>query len=125
MPVDRSDWATPIVIVRKKDWGIRICSDFKVFINPVLQCQTYQLHTPEEMFSALANGESYTKLDLARAYKQMKVKEECQPLLTINSHHGLYRYTQPSPFWYYHSTFPVATSYGPGLIGNLQCCLLY
>ena len=51
------------------------------------------LPTPEEMFSALVNGESYTKLDLARAYKQMKVKEECQPVLTINTHRGLYRYT--------------------------------
>ena len=46
------------------------------------------------MFSALANGESYTKLDLARAYKQMKVKHECQPLLTINTHRGLYMYTR-------------------------------
>ena len=94
VPVDRSDWATPIVVVHKKDGGIRICDDFKVSINPVLQSQTYTLPTPEEMFSALANGESYTKLDLARAYKQMKVKEECQPLLTINTHRGLYRYTR-------------------------------
>ena len=46
------------------------------------------------MFSDLANGESYTKLDLTRAYKQMKVKPECQPLLTINTHRGLYRYTR-------------------------------
>ena len=46
------------------------------------------------MFSALANSESYTKLDLARAYKQMKIKVECQPLLTINTHCGLYRYTR-------------------------------
>ena len=38
------------------------------------------------MFSTLANGESYTKLDLARAYKQMKVRKECQPLLTIKIH---------------------------------------
>ena len=67
VPVDRNDWATPIVVVHKKDGGIRIC-DFKVSINPVLQSQTYPLPTPEEMFSVLANGESYTKLDLARAY---------------------------------------------------------
>ena len=94
VPVDRSDWATPIVVVHKKGGGIRICGDFKVSINPVLQSQTYLLPTPEEMVSALANGESYTKLDLARAYKQMKVKLECQPLLTINTHRGLYRYTR-------------------------------
>ena len=32
-PVDRSEWATPIVIVPKNDGGIRICGDFKVTIN--------------------------------------------------------------------------------------------
>ena len=46
------------------------------------------------MFSMLANGESYTKLDLARAYKQMAVKKECQHLLTINTHLGLFKYTR-------------------------------
>ena len=40
VPVDRSDWAAPIVVVHKKDGGIRICGDFKVSINPVLQSQT-------------------------------------------------------------------------------------
>ena len=74
VPVERSDWATLIVVVHKKDGGIRFCGDFKVSINPVLQSHTYPLPTLEKMFSALANGESYTKLDLAREYKQMKVK---------------------------------------------------
>ena len=57
MPVDSSDWAAPIVVVHKKDGGIRICGDFKVSINPVLESQTYPLPTPEKMFSALSNGE--------------------------------------------------------------------
>ena len=46
------------------------------------------------MFSALANGESFTRLDLARAYRQMKVKPECQHLLTSNTHLGLFRHTR-------------------------------
>ena len=65
IPADRSDWATPIVVVRKKDGGIRIRGDFKVSINPFIKQQVYPLPTPEEMFSTLANGESYTKLHLA------------------------------------------------------------
>lgn len=94
IPVDKSEWAAPIVVVHKKDGGIRICGDFKVSINPFLHPQIYPLPTPEEIFSTLANGESYTKLDLARAYKQMEIKEECQSLLTINTHRGLFKYTR-------------------------------
>jgi len=89
--VERNDWVAPIVVVHKRDGGIRICGDFKV---PVLQAQTYPLPTPEETFSTLANGESYTKPDLARAYKQVKVKHDCQSLLTINTHRGLFQYTR-------------------------------
>ena len=72
--VDQSDWAAPIV-VDKKDGGIRICADFKTTINPHLQTKTFPLPTPDEVFSTLAHGESFSKLDLARAYKQMEVEE--------------------------------------------------
>ena len=91
--IDKSEWATPTVVV-SKNGEIRICGDFKVSINLVLHPQVYPLPIPEEKFSTLANGESYTKLDLARAYKQMKVRKECQPLLTINMRHGLFQYTR-------------------------------
>lgn len=37
IPVDKSDWAIPIVVVRKKDGRIWICGDFKVLINPVIK----------------------------------------------------------------------------------------
>ena len=67
---------------------------FEVTINPVICPQTVPLPMPEKMFSALANGESFTKFELSRAYKQMKVKEECQTLLMINAHLGLFSYSQ-------------------------------
>ena len=43
--------------------------DFKLSVNLFLHSQTYPLPMPEEMFGTLANKESYTKLDLERAYK--------------------------------------------------------
>jgi len=67
--VDHSEWAAPVVVVTKKDGGIRICADFKMTINPHLHMQTFPLPTPDEIYSTLANGESFSKLVLARAYR--------------------------------------------------------
>ena len=92
--VEQSEWAAPIVVVNKRDGGICICEDFKVSVNPVISPQVYPLPTPEEMFSMLANGKSFSKLDLARAYKQMQVTDSSRPLLTINIHIGLFQYTR-------------------------------
>ena len=91
--MEQSEWAAPIVVVQKKDGGVLICGDFKVIINPVICVQVYPLPTPE-MFSVLANGESFTRLDLAQAYRQIKVKPEYQHLLTINTHLGLFSHTR-------------------------------
>ena len=90
-PVEHSEWA-PIVVVTKKDGGIRICADFKMTINPYLHMKTFPLPTPDEVFSTLSNGESFTKLDLARAYKQMRVAKGSQGYLTINTPLGLFKY---------------------------------
>ena len=89
---------TPIIVVRKNNGAIQICGDFKVSINPFIKQQVHPLPTPEEMFNTLVNGESYTKLDLARAYKQMKVQKEYLSLLTINTHQVLYQYNTRFPF---------------------------
>ena len=73
-PVESSDWAAPIVIVRRKDGGVRICADFKMMINPHLCSKTFPLPTPDEVFLTLAQGESFSTF-LARAYKQMEIAQ--------------------------------------------------
>ena len=91
--MDLSEWASPIIVVTKKDGGIHICVNFKMKINPHLYIQTYPLPTPNEVqYFDITNVESFTKLDLARAYKQMKVAADSQKYLTINTHIGLCRY---------------------------------
>jgi len=50
-PVERSDWAGPIVVVHKKDGGIRICADFKMTVNPHLQVKTFPLPTTDEVLA--------------------------------------------------------------------------
>ena len=69
-----------------------MCVDFKVTINPYLKMKTYPLPTPDEVFATLAHGESFSKLDLARVYKQMEVEEGSRAFLTINTPWGLFQY---------------------------------
>ncbi|XP_033729471.1 uncharacterized protein K02A2.6-like [Pecten maximus] len=90
--VETSEWATPIVPIPKKDGSVRICGDFKVTINPVLDVDQYPLPKIEDIFASLAGGKQFTKLDLKQAYLQMEVKEEDRKFLTINTHLGLFQY---------------------------------
>ncbi|XP_061128573.1 uncharacterized protein LOC133150206 [Syngnathus typhle] len=41
-----------------------------------------------------ANGEHFTKIDLAQAYLQMEMDESSRKYLTINTHKGLYQYNR-------------------------------
>lgn len=91
-PVTNSEWATPIVLVQKKNGGIRTCGDFKVTLNPVLVVEQYPLPLIDDLFAGLSGGKKFSKIDLNQAYLQIHVKEQSRKLLTINTHRGLFRY---------------------------------
>ena len=60
---ERSDWAARTVNVLKPDKSIRICGDYKVTVNPYVDVDQYPLPTAEDIFSTLAGGVKFTKLD--------------------------------------------------------------
>ena len=91
-PVSYSEWAAPIVPVPKKDGSIRLCGDYKVTLNPVLQVDQYPLPRPDELFASISGGKKFTTLDLSQAYQQMLLDDDSQKLVTINTHKWLYRY---------------------------------
>ena len=71
---------------------MRICGDYKVTLNQVLDMDQHPLQKSSDLFAALAGGKVFSKLDLTQAYHQMEVEEKFQHLLTITTHKGLYRY---------------------------------
>ena len=46
----------------------------------------------EQIFTNIAGGDKFSKLDRRHAYLQMEVAEESRHLFTVNTHKGLYRY---------------------------------
>eukprot|EP00795_Rhopilema_esculentum_P017020 gene17020-8525_t len=90
-PVMHSDWASPIVVVQKIDGRVRICGDYKVSVNPVLDVDQYPLPNIEDIFATLSGGVYFSKLDLSNAYQQLELEEDAKDVLTINTHKGLFR----------------------------------
>lgn len=94
MPVKYSAWASPIVVVPKKNGDIRLCINCKVTINKSIENQVYPLPRIDDILAKFANCSNFCVLDLAGAYQQLSVNENSQPLLTINTLKGLFRYTR-------------------------------
>ncbi|XP_053698915.1 uncharacterized protein K02A2.6-like [Sabethes cyaneus] len=96
-PVDYSEWAAPIVVVRKANGSIRICGDYSTGLNAALQPHQYPLPLPEDIFAKLANCKVFSQIDLSDAFLQVEIDEASRGLLTVNTHRGLYHYNRLPP----------------------------
>ncbi|XP_050072320.1 uncharacterized protein K02A2.6-like [Anopheles maculipalpis] len=96
-PIDYSEWAAPIVVVRKSNGSIRICGDYSTGLNAALQPHEYPLPLPDDIFAKLAHCKFFSKIDLSDAFLQVEIEECYRPLLTINTHRGLYLYNRLPP----------------------------
>ncbi|KAK8756643.1 hypothetical protein V5799_000656 [Amblyomma americanum] len=90
-PVSYSNWATPLVVVRKKDGTLRLCGDYRSTVNNAIKSSGYPLPTTAEMLTALSSSKFFTKLDLAQAYQQLTLDDETAEVLTVNTIKGLYK----------------------------------
>ena len=87
-----SEWAIPVVPIPKDDSTIRLCGDFKVTINPVLEVDQQPVPRVEDLFATLAGGQKFTKLDLSHAYQQVLLEPESRKFVTISTPRGFYQY---------------------------------
>ena len=87
--VEFADWAAPIVVVSKLDNPIRICGDCSVTINQATRVDKYPIPRIEDLYTTLAGGEKFTKLDLRNAYLQMQLDEQSKQYVIINTHNRL------------------------------------
>ena len=91
VPVDSSEWASPVVPVRKSDGSLRLCGDYKRTLNPQLDQMIYQLPVVEDIFAEMKGGQLFSKIDIKQAYNSIPLRPQDQLLATINTHQGLYK----------------------------------
>ncbi|XP_062702811.1 uncharacterized protein K02A2.6-like [Aedes albopictus] len=96
-PIPYSEWAAPIVAVRKPNGKVRICADYSTGLNEALEPNQHPLPLPQDLFTKLAGKKYFTQIDLSDAYLQVEVTEESRKMLSINTHKGLFQFNRLSP----------------------------
>ena len=86
-----SDWAAPIVVVRKKDGGIRLCVDFRR-LNSVSRMDAYPMPRIDELLDQIGKARYITTLDLTRGYWQVPVAVDARPKTAFTTPLGLYQF---------------------------------
>ena len=86
-----TDWCAGIVIVPKKDGGVRICTDYKK-LNAAIKRERYVLQTVEDILHKLKGSTIFTKLDATSRFWQIPLDDESAKLTTFISPFGRYFY---------------------------------
>ena len=73
-----SPWASPVVLVRKRDGTVRFCLDYRR-LNDVTVKDSYPIPRIDESLDALGGSNWFSTLDLASGYWQVMVKPEDKP----------------------------------------------
>ena len=86
-----SPWASPIVLVKKKDGTCRFCIDYRR-LNDVTIKDAYPLPRIEDNLDCLSGSKYFTTLDLKSGYWQVEMADDSKEKTAFASKHGLYEW---------------------------------
>ena len=86
-----SPWASPIVVVRKKDGSHRFCIDYRK-LNDCTRKDAYPLPRIEDALDALKGAQYFATIDLASGYWQVAMASPDKFKTAFTTRYGLYEW---------------------------------
>lgn len=88
-----STYASPIVLVKKKDNSIRLCVDYR-WINKKCVRDRYPLPNLHDQLDALYAARYYTTLDMKSGFHQIKIAEQSKQYTSFVTPDGQFEYNR-------------------------------
>ncbi|KAL2084771.1 hypothetical protein ACEWY4_020289 [Coilia grayii] len=89
----RSPYSSPVVCVRKKDGGLRLCCDYRE-LNSKSVPDRHPIPRIQDMLDSLSSSSWFSVLDQGKAYHQGFLDPESRPLTAFITPWGLYEWTR-------------------------------
>lgn len=109
----RSEWASPVVMVPKKDGTQRFCVDYRK-LNKISSFDAYPMARIDDIIDRLGTAKYVSTIDLTRGYWQVPLTEESRKKTAFITPNGLYEFT----------TMPFGLHGAPATFQRLMDCVL-
>ena len=86
-----SPFASPIVLVRKKNNSLRLCVDYRA-VNRFTVKDSYAIPKIDDLFLTLNGGQWFTSMDLSKAYYQVPLTERAKQISAFTTPFGLFQF---------------------------------
>ena len=86
-----SPWASPVVLVRKKDGSPQFCIDYRK-VNAVTRKDAYPLPRIDDTLDTLSGSQWFSTLDLISGYWQVEVDPQDKPKTAFTTPEGLFKF---------------------------------